>query len=491
MGSVIDQKDEPMLVMEFMEYGSLYDLLHNDTIAVDGELIFPILQDIARGARFLHAADPKIIHGDLKAANVLVDGRFRAKIADFGLSAKKKVLGATGTPYWMAPELLRRESGNTAMSDVFSFGIILFELYSRKDPYYGENPAHVLDQIVDVKINKRPAVPEGCPTRIAEIMKECLEGNPDKRPTFEEIDKRVMRLDSENVEPENVHFGHRLKKKSSTINEQDLIHQVFPKHVAKALLEGRRLEPDRAEMATMFFSDIVGFTIISSILSPEQVSDLLDRLYLKFDELSVKHDVFKLETIGDAFVGICNLVKDQSDDHAKRVVEFAIECVKAAAETPILCEDPSMGAVRIRVGIHCGPVVARVVGSRNPRYCVFGDTVNTTARMESHSLPMKIHCSDRASQVLKAQAPGIKLISRGLINIKGKGEMGTFFVSHHDRYVVPDKEFLPQSIKPFTSNIVASTPLESSVPEKKENGNGRQSSSSDDGYEEFLRSLKA
>jgi hypothetical protein len=98
---------------------------------------------------------------------------------------------------------------------------------------------------------------------------------------------------------------------------------------------------------------------------------------------------------------------------------------------------------------------------------------------------MKIHCSDRASQVLKAQAPGIKLISRGLINIKGKGEMGTFFVS------VPDKEFLPQSIKPFTSNIVASTPLESSVPEKKENGNGRQSSSSDDGYEEFLRSLKA
>ena len=81
MGSVIDTREEPLLIMEYMENGSLYDLLHNASIVIDGELIFPILQDIVRGARFLHAADPAIIHGDLKAANVLVDARFRAKIA--------------------------------------------------------------------------------------------------------------------------------------------------------------------------------------------------------------------------------------------------------------------------------------------------------------------------------------------------------------------------------------------------------------------------
>ena len=429
MGSVIDQRDEPMLVMEYMENGSLYDLLHNETIAIDGEFIAPIIKDIARGARFLHAADPKVIHGDLKAANVLVDGRFRAKIADFGLSAKKKYLGASGTPYWMAPELLRRESTNTAESDVYSFGIILYELYSRKDPYDGEYPASVLDGIVDKKINKRPHVPEGCPAKIAEIYQECIDGLPEKRPTFEEIDLRINRLDSDNIEPGTISFSHRIPKQRRASQETDLIHQVFPKHVAAALLAGRKVEPDRVDLATMFFSDIVGFTTIASKITPVQVSDMLDRLYQKFDDLSEKHDVFKIETIGDAYVGVCNLVKKQHSDHAKRVAEFAVDVLQAAKETPVLPNDSSMGTVRIRIGVHCGPLVARVVGSRNPRYCVFGDTVNTAARMETNSLSMRIQCSDRAADILKKQAPDMNLESRGLIPIKGKGEMSTFFIN--------------------------------------------------------------
>ena len=80
--------------VQYMEHGSLYDLLHNETMVIDGELLLPLLRDVSQGVRFLHSADPQVIHGDLKAANILVDSKFRAKVADFGLSQKKHLGGS-------------------------------------------------------------------------------------------------------------------------------------------------------------------------------------------------------------------------------------------------------------------------------------------------------------------------------------------------------------------------------------------------------------
>ena len=164
---------DPMLVMEYMDYGSLYDLLHNETFDIEGEYILPIVQDIAQGMRFLHAADPQIIHSDLKAQNILIDRRFRAKVTDFGLSQKKQ-LGAAGTPFWMAQELLRGDTTNTAESDVYSFGMVLFEIYSYQDPYEGENPDDVLMQVADPAVNKRPPIP---PHAAKAIIVECFVGS--------------------------------------------------------------------------------------------------------------------------------------------------------------------------------------------------------------------------------------------------------------------------------------------------------------------------
>jgi len=445
MGAIISRKEEPMLIMEYMYHGSLYDLLHNETIFLEGEQILPILQDIAHGLRFLHAAKPQVIHGDLKAQNILVDSRFRAKVADFGLSQKKHI-GGTGTPYWMAPELLRKESQNKPATDVYSFGIILYEVYSRREPYEGENFMEVLQNVADPSVNMRPPIPLDCPEEIQSFMSQCLSGDPDTRPTFEDIDLRLRYLDITNVEPGKLHLSMQQAKKEKELTDT-LLFEVFPQHIAIALRDGTKVEPEIRQVVTIFFSDIVGFTKISSSLSAIKISHMLDRLYSKFDELSTHHDIFKVETIGDAYMAATNLVKDQTD-HTTRIAQFSIDTLKAANTTLIDIDNPSMGFVNIRVGFHSGPVVASVVGSRNPRYCLFGDTVNTASRMESNSEENRVHCSERAAMLLKNQNPEMSVCSRGKIEVKGKGEMETYWVNE-----------VPIALPDPTTNVSKSTPI--------------------------------
>lgn len=155
---------------------------------------------------------------------------------------------------------------------------------------------------------------------------------------------------------------------------------------------------------------------------------MLDRLYHKFDDLTLRYDVFKVETVGDAYMCVTNLVKDQPDDHAKRIAMFAMDAITAASETLIDTSDPSLGMIRIRVGFHSGPVIASVIGSRSPKYGMFGDTVNTASRMESTSLPGRIQLSERTANILQKEYPEVNLTCRGDIPIKGKGTMKTFLI---------------------------------------------------------------
>ena len=120
--------------MEYMEHGSLFDLLRNASFVLEGDSVLPLLRDISQGIRFFHSATPPVIHGDLKTRNILVDSKLRAKVADFGLSLHKD--DVRGSYYWMAPELLRHEAKNNTATDVYAFGMILYEIYSRKVRVY-------------------------------------------------------------------------------------------------------------------------------------------------------------------------------------------------------------------------------------------------------------------------------------------------------------------------------------------------------------------
>jgi hypothetical protein len=119
---------------------------------------------------------------------------------------------------------------------------------------------------------------------------------------------------------------------------------------------------------------------------------------------------------------------NQIDTHVKRIAEFAVEAGAAAGNILIDEDDPSAGRLHIRVGFHTGQVVSNVIGSLNPRYGLFGDTMNTASRMEHLSISGKIQCSEVSAKLLKEQAPEFPLRRRGKVAVKGKGHMTTYWV---------------------------------------------------------------
>jgi guanylate cyclase, other len=419
MGAVIFSSDDPLMVMELMHHGSLADLLQNDSVILEGQILLPILQDICQGLRFLHEANPQIVHANLKTQNVLVDNSFRAKLCDFGLSQSYKQRRESRTSYFKAANQSTRIVSETTAVDVFSFGIILLEVYTRETAREVEN----FDETI--------AIPKSMPHEISVMMTSCTEPNPDHRPSIQDIDRQIKLLNVQNVEPNQLYFSNQHKKAKSDYptDIECLLLDIFPRHIARTLSLGQKVEPEHFDCVTVFFSDIHEYDTLVNNLSPEEVSNMLDRLYSKFDAISRDHGVFKVETVGDTWMGVTNLATFQSD-HVRRIASFAVSTIQAARKTLVHEGKPEKGYLHIRVGFHSGPVIGTVMGARNLKYSLVGDTVNTASRMRSHSLPDKILCSEQAAQLLKEQAQKFFSIrSRGVINVKGKGPMETFWVT--------------------------------------------------------------
>ncbi|XP_070193840.1 guanylate cyclase soluble subunit beta-2-like [Littorina saxatilis] len=173
---------------------------------------------------------------------------------------------------------------------------------------------------------------------------------------------------------------------------EQLLHEMLPPKVAKALMNGIKVPPENFERVTIMFSDVVTFTNIAALCTPAQIVDMLNDMYLRFDNATTRHGVYKVETIGDAYMVVSG-VPERTKDHAERVGRFCMDIVGQAAQVP----SPATGnPLQIRVGMHSGPAMAGVVGVKMPRYCLFGDTVNTASRMESHGIPGRIHLSPHA-----------------------------------------------------------------------------------------------
>ncbi|KAM4810058.1 guanylate cyclase soluble subunit alpha-1 [Rhinophrynus dorsalis] len=186
----------------------------------------------------------------------------------------------------------------------------------------------------------------------------------------------------------------------------DLLFSIFPGEVAQQLWQGQTVQAKKFHNVTMLFSDIVGFTAICSHCSPMQVITMLNELYTLFDFQCGELDVYKVETIGDAYCVAGGLHKD-SETHAFQVALMALKMMELSDEVM----SPHGEQIKMRIGLHSGSVFAGVVGVRMPRYCLFGNNVTLANKFESCSVPRKINVSPTTYSLLK-DYKGFRFIPR-------------------------------------------------------------------------------
>ncbi|KAM9827307.1 atrial natriuretic peptide receptor 1 [Neosynchiropus ocellatus] len=436
------------IVTEYCPKGSLNDVLLNEEIPLNWGFRFSFATDIARAMSYLH--QHKVCHGRLKSLNCVLDDRWVCKITDYGLRTYRRDEGAEPLSdyqqrlleVYMPPEFQNTVLEPTLAGDVFSYSIILLEIATRSDPVPADESnlecgwCPPLPELISSKAdNSCP-----CPTDYAELIRRCRAHNPVHRLTFEQIKKFVHRINPIKVSP--VDMMMNLMEKYSKHLEvlvaertQDLMHEkqktdrllysMLPRQVADDLRQGKPSQAQSYVSATVFFSDIVGFTQLSSSSTPYQVVDFLNKLYTTFDDIIDNYDVYKVETIGDAYMVVSGVPLENGILHASEIARMALDLV-AVCRTFRIPHKPNT-QLQIRAGIHSGPVVAGVVGTKMPRYCLFGDTVNTASRMESTSLALKVQCSSSAFYLLE-EIGGFILECRGMMQVKGKGDMVTYWL---------------------------------------------------------------
>uniref|UniRef100_F7CJB9 Guanylate cyclase n=1 Tax=Monodelphis domestica TaxID=13616 RepID=F7CJB9_MONDO len=419
------------IVFEHCCRGSLEDLLKNEDLRLDWTFKSSLLMDLIKGIRYLHHRG--FPHGSLKSRNCVVDGRFVLKVTDHGyLALLERQRVPRSQPLseellWTAPELLRGPEGSwrgTFKGDVYSFAIILQEVLARGPPYCtsGLTAEEIIRKVVSPPPLYRPKVsPNQGPPECIRLMKQCWSEDPEDRPSLDDIfsqfksinqgkkssvvDSMLRLLEKYSHDLEDLVQARTEELEQEKQKTEKLLSQMLPQSVAEALKAGTTVVPEYFDQVTIYFSDIVGFTTISALSEPIEVVDLLNDLYTLFDAVLNSHDVYKW---------ICVLIhlgipsKDADCNPSIHACSF--------------CTGPTYVLTKAHHKLSTQrPCVAGVVGLTMPRYCLFGDTVNTASRMESTGLPYRIHVNRSTVQILVSLNEGYKIDVRGQTELKVRG----------------------------------------------------------------------
>ena len=205
-----------------------------------------------------------------------------------------------------------------------------------------------------------------------------------------------------------------------------LLLNILPKEIADILKVENRIIAEQFDNASIMFADLVEFTPLTAELAPVEMVELLNEVYLFFDDLVEKYNLEKIRTIGDNYMVVSGVPRRRAD-HAQALAKMALEMCGFMEGF----KTKGGKILNFRIGINSGPLVAGVVGRKKFQYDVWGDAVNIASRMESHGVPGKVHITEATRQLVKDE---FICERRGAVRIKGKGEMETWFLlrRNHD-----------------------------------------------------------
>ena len=202
----------------------------------------------------------------------------------------------------------------------------------------------------------------------------------------------------------------------ATTRANNLLDSVLPPSVSKKVQADGKTYTVKADNCSILFADIVGFTPLSERYSADELVRLLNQIFSRFDQLTLKHGVEKIKTIGDGYLAVCG-IPTASQDHAKKIVALAIDMQRAMDD---------FDELSIRIGINSGTVVAGIIGETRIAFDLWGQAVNLASRMESHTDDGRIQLTEDSYELVKDD---FRFDDPRYIDVKGKGEMKVYLLS--------------------------------------------------------------
>ncbi|XP_071091629.1 atrial natriuretic peptide receptor 2-like [Haliotis cracherodii] len=422
--------DDKYVIGEYCGKGPMTDILQDEKYNLTNDFKFSLSSDIASGMNFLH--NHGIIHGSLNSSCCLIDSRWTVKVGDWEycklfkqLYKKKNPLhyirkdphylskyAAAFRDFWVAPEILRTdfELSPSTQTDVYSFSIIIQEIFTREDPYSEHADALSPDEVLKAVVNNnlRPQPNDDTPLNVRQIMEIAWSDNAATRPTFEQILKMLRQsrssrksvLDSmmEAMEEYTAHLEERVEERTSELtvakrNMETMMNDIIPNHLVKRITNGQSVETKVYLSLGIIMADIINIKYVTENASAKDIVQYLNDIHSEIETALQKKDTYRTNLQGDSFAVVVGLqeAKSTTEKCVETVANIALDIISHANKAT--CPSSISKPFEFRLGAHIGSVATGIVGQAAPKFVIMGEPIDVTKSLLSQSTSSNVRIS--------------------------------------------------------------------------------------------------